>query len=88
MKGYQITFLTPQDRGHGHKPVSEWLILAARDFGIRDATILAASEEFGHDRRIHSTHFFELANQPQEVVMAVTEEELQRLFEVIEREGV
>lgn len=88
MKGYQVTFFTQQDRRHGHKPVSEWLMLAARDLGIRGATILAASEGFGHDRRIHSAHFFELADQPQEVVMAVTEEELKRLFEVIEREGV
>lgn len=88
MKGYQVTFFTQQDRRHGHKPVSEWLMLAARDLGIRGAIILAASEGFGHDRRIHSAHFFELADQPQEVVMAVTEEELQRLFEVIEREGV
>ncbi|MDD2991693.1 MAG: DUF190 domain-containing protein [Zoogloea sp.] len=88
MKGYQVTFFTQQDRRHGHKPVSEWLMLAARDLGIRGATILAASEGFGHDRRIHSAHFFELADQPQEVVMAVTEEELQRLFEIIEQEGV
>lgn len=88
MKGYQITFFTQQGHRHHHKPVAEWLLLAARDLGLRGATIVAASEGFGHHRRIHSVHFFELAEQPQEVVMAVNEEECERLFELLEREGV
>lgn len=88
MKGYQITFFTQQDRRHGHKPLAEWLMLTARDLGIRGATIVAASESFGHDRRIHSAHFFELAEQPQEIVMAVSEEEAERLFELLTKESV
>lgn len=88
MKGYQITFYTQQDRHHAHKPLAEWLMLAAKDLGIRGATIVAASEGFGHSRRIHSAHFFELADQPQEVVMAVTEEEATRLFDLLLAEGV
>lgn len=88
MKGYQITFFTQQDRRHGHTPLAEWLMLAARDLGIRGATIIAASEGYGHHRRIHSAHFFELADQPQEVVMALNEEEANRLFALLEKERV
>lgn len=88
MKGYQITFFTVQDHRHDHKPMAEWLLLAARDLGLRGATIVAAAEGYGHHRRIHSAHFFELADQPQEVVMAVTEEESERLFAFLEKEGV
>ena len=88
MKGYQITFFTQQDRRHGGKPLAEWLMLAARNLGIRGATVVTASESFGHDRRIHSAHFFELAEQPQEVVMAVSEEEAEQLFDHIVEEGV
>lgn len=88
MKGYQITFFTQQDRRHGHTPLAEWLMLAARDLGIRGATIIAASEGYGHHRRIHSAHFFELADQPQEVVMALNEEEANQLFALLEKEGV
>ena len=88
MKGYMLTFFTQQDKRHAHKPLAEWLMLAARDLGIRGATIVAASEGYGHHRRIHSAHFFELADQPQEIVMAVTEDEAGRLFELIEQEGV
>jgi PII-like signaling protein len=88
MKGYQITFFTQQDRRHGHTPLAEWLMLAARDLGIRGATIIAGSEGYGHHRRIHSAHFFELADQPQEVVMALNEEEASKLFALLEKEGV
>lgn len=88
MKGYQITFFTQQDHRHQHKPVAEWLLLAARDLGLRGATVFAGSGGFGQDRRIHSAHFFELADQPQEVVMAVSEEEAERLFQLLEKEGL
>jgi PII-like signaling protein len=88
MKGYQITFFTQQDRRHQHKPMAEWLMLAARDLGLRGATIMAANEGYGQHRRIHSAHFFELADQPQEIVMALTEEETTRLFDFLKSERV
>ena len=88
MKGYQITFFTQQDRHHKRKPLAEWLMLAARDIGVLGVTIVSGSEGYGHHRRIHSARFFELADQPQEVVMAVSEEESLRLFELLKAEGV
>ena len=88
MKGYQITFFTQQDRRHKNKPLAEWLMLAARDLGVRGVTIVAGSEGYGQHRRIHSAHFFELADQPQEIVMAVSQEESERLFDLLKKEGV
>ncbi|MBT0961539.1 DUF190 domain-containing protein [Denitromonas iodatirespirans] len=88
MKGYQIIFFTQQDKRHHHKPMAEWLMLTARDMGLRGATILAGSEGFGQHRRIHSAHFFELADQPQEVVMTATAEEWERLAAHLTAEGV
>lgn len=88
MNGYQITFLTQQDRRHKHKPLAEWLMLAARDLGIRGVTIVAASDGYGQRRKIHSAHFFELADQPQEIVMAVTEAEWALLSKFLDEDGV
>ncbi len=88
MKGFQVTFYTQQDRRHHHTPMAEWLLLTARDLGVRGATVVAASEGFGQHRRIHSAHFFDLADQPLEVVLAVTEEECDRLFGHLRTEGV
>jgi PII-like signaling protein len=88
MKGYQVTFFTQQDkRQHGH-PLAEWLMLAARKMGFHGATIVAASEGFGHHGRIHSAHFFDLADQPLEVTVAGSAEEVDRLFEYLRGEGV
>lgn len=88
MKGYQVTFFTQQDKRHAGTPMAEWLMFAARRMGLHGATIVAASEGFGHRGRIHSAHFFELADQPQEVTLACTAEELERLFDHLRKEGV
>ena len=69
MKGYEITFFTQQDRLHGLKQISEWLLLTARNLGLRGATIVNGSESYGHNRHIHSARFFELADNPQEIAL-------------------
>jgi len=88
MKGYEITFFTQQDRLHGLKQISEWLLLTARNLGLRGATIVTGSEGYGHSRHIHSASFFELADNPQEIVMIVTEEESNLLFDHLQKEDV
>lgn len=88
MQGYQLTFFTQQDHKHGGKALGHWLVEEARAMGIGGATLLAATEGFGHHRRLHSAHFIELADQPLEVVMAVTAEEADLLFAKLKAEGL
>ncbi|CAB3762665.1 DUF190 domain-containing protein [Paraburkholderia humisilvae] len=88
MDGYQITFFTQQDRRHHGKPVGDWLVRLAREMGLCGATLIAGAEGIGHHHRIHSARFFELADQPLSVVMAVSAEEADRLFERLRAEGV
>jgi PII-like signaling protein len=88
MQGFQLTFFTQQDRRHGHVPLGEWLVQEARRLGVSGATVIAGAEGFGHSRRLHSAHFVELADQPVEVLMAVSEAEAERLFERLREEQV
>ncbi|ALQ51323.1 DUF190 domain-containing protein [Nitrosomonas ureae] len=88
MKGYQLTFFTQQDRKHDHFPLGEWLLQSAMNLGIGGATLIVAAEGFGHDRKLHAAHFFELTDQPVEVTMAVSEQQAERMFEHLEQEGV
>ena len=88
MNGYQITFFTQQDHKHKGKPLGEWLIQLAREMGLPGATLIAAGEGYGHHRRIHSAHFFELADQPQEVQLALDENDARRLFDRLQAEDV
>ena len=62
LRGYQMMFFTQQNRTHGGKPLAHWLVEAARALGIGGATLIGASEGFGHHRRIHSAHLIELAD--------------------------
>ncbi|MBU1237647.1 MAG: DUF190 domain-containing protein [Gammaproteobacteria bacterium] len=88
MQGYQITFFTHQDKRHKGKPLADWLVHLAQELGLSGATLIPGGEGFGHHRRIHSARFFELADQPQEVLVAATAEETERLFARLKAEGV
>ena len=88
MNGYQLSFFTQQDRKHGNHSLAHWLLEEARRLGINGATLFAGSEGFGHDRKIRSTHFFELADQPIEVTMAVSSTDADRIFARLQEEGV
>ncbi|MFL9961142.1 DUF190 domain-containing protein [Paraburkholderia sediminicola] len=88
MNGYQVTFFTQQDRRHRGKPLADWLVHLAGELALRGATVIPACEGIGHHHRIHSAHFFELADQPLSVVMAVTSEEADRLFERLRADNV
>lgn len=88
MNGYQITFFTQQDHRHRGRHVASWLVHLAGEMNLRGATVIPASEGIGHHHRIHSAHFFELADQPLSVVMVLTSEEADRLFDRLRAEGV
>lgn len=88
MQGYQLTFFTQQDRKHNTIPLAHWLLEEARSIGISGATLTTAAEGFGRERKIHSAHFFDLADQPVEVTMAVSEADADRLFARLQEEGV
>ncbi len=88
MNGYQITFFTHQDRRHNGMQISDWLHQLVQELGLRGASVHAGGESFARGGRVHSAHFFELADQPIEVLMAVTTEEATRLFDRLKKEDV
>jgi len=88
MLGYQLTFFTQQDRSRQGRPLGQWLIEEARTMGIGGATLTTAAEGFGHDRKLRSVHFVELADQPVQVTMAVSEADAKRLLARIKEAGV
>ncbi len=88
MNGFQLTFFTQQDRRIHGMPLGDWLVHLAKEMGLHGATLFSGGEGFGRNHRIHSVRFFELTDQPIEVVMVVTAEESDRLFERLKTEGV
>ena len=86
--GYQITFFSHQDRRFKGKQIGDWLMHLVNELGLRGASLHAGGESFARGGRVHSAHFFELADQPIEVQIAVTTEEATRLFDRLKAEGV
>ncbi len=88
MDGYRIVFSTLRNRKHGNMLVYEWLVKAAKELEIDGVTVINASEGYGRDKTIHSAGFFELAEQPIEVVMLANEQKSNELFAKIKNEGL
>ncbi len=88
MIGYQVTFYTAQDRRHAGLPVADFLLRVAEQLHLGGATVVPGRDGIGHDGRLHSAHFFELADQPVAVLFAVTPEQNERLFAHLQSEGL
>jgi PII-like signaling protein len=88
VNGYQVSFFTVQSHRHKGRPIGDWLVNVAKEMCLTGATLIPGTEGFGYHRRIHSVHFIELVDQPLEIVMIVTAEEADRLFERLDQEGV
>ncbi len=80
MNGFQLTFYTQQSRTHHHQSIGEWLLAQIQALSIRGATLTTALEGIGHDHRLHSAHFFDLADQPVIVTVVVSETECNQLL--------
>nr|WP_274610354.1 DUF190 domain-containing protein [Pseudomonas sp. TH31] len=83
-----VIFFTQQNRRHHGKMLGEWVVDLAKELGLRGATLTTGIEGFGHTGRLHSSHLFELADQPMEIRLAITEEESVRLFQRLEAEDI
>ncbi|MFJ2366358.1 DUF190 domain-containing protein [Pseudomonas sp. NPDC087697] len=88
MQGFLVIFFTQQNRRHHGKMLGDWLIDLAKEMGLHGATLATGIEGFGHSGKLHSAHFFEMADQPAEIRLAITEEECNRLFERLEAEDI
>jgi PII-like signaling protein len=80
MQGYQLSFITELNRRIEGKEATEWLLHQAKELGITGVTTFAGTEGFGHDGRRHSVRFFELADQPIEIMMATSAAQASKLF--------
>jgi PII-like signaling protein len=88
MNGFQVTFFTEQDRRQGHQTIDHWLMDAAKALDIKGVTTAVGVDGVGRDGKLHSAHFFELADQPIEVTMALSQDQCDALFDRIRKEKV
>lgn len=88
MQGVLLNFYTEQNRKHHGRPLADCLLDEARRLGVTGATVLHAAEGFGRAGRLHAAHFFELADQPVEVSMALSPADADRVMARLREEGI
>ncbi len=89
MKGFQLVFSTLQSRKHpSGESISHWLVKTAEALDIKGVTLLNAAQGIGRDGKLHSSSFFELADEPLEIIMNVNEEACETLFALLKNENL
>lgn len=88
MNGYLLTFYTQQDRMIHGQSLGDWLVAQAKKLGIHGATLIAGNSGYGHDGQLRSVYFFELTGQPISVMMALSEDDIDKVFTVLNAEDL
>ena len=82
-----LRFYVHEDqRHHGHL-VWEWLLEQANSLGVRGGSAFRAMAGFGRHHMLHEARFFELTGLTVEVEFIVTDEEADRLLELLGKRG-
>jgi len=89
MNGSYLRFYVHEDaRIHG-SPAWEWLLAKANKLGVRGGSAFKAMAGFGRHHHLHEARFFELAGTLAiEVEFIVTNEEAEKLLQLIEAEEI
>ena len=89
MQGSLFRFYVHENQRHHGRLVWEWLLERGNELGIRGGSAFKAMAGFGRHHVLHEARFFELAGTlTVEVEFIVTQEEAQKLLDLLHREKV
>jgi uncharacterized protein len=89
MQGSFLRFYVHEGQTHHHGLVWEWLLMRANKLGVRGGSAFRAMAGFGRHHKIIESTFFDLkGSQVIEIEFVVTEEEAQRLLDLVHHEGI
>ncbi|HEY3584749.1 MAG TPA: DUF190 domain-containing protein [Casimicrobiaceae bacterium] len=89
MNGTLLRFYVHENRKHRHLLLYEFLLEHAKRLGIHGGSVFRSIAGFGRHGVLHEEHFFELAGDlTVEIDFAVTDEEADRLLELIRDERI
>jgi uncharacterized protein len=89
MNGTILRFYVHENRTHRHIALFEWLLEQAKRLGIHGGSAFRAIAGYGRHGILHEEHFFELAaNMTIEVEFVVTDEQADKLLELLRAERI
>lgn len=86
MKGFSVIFMAPRSRRHHGKPVLDAVVGIAKSHDITRYTRRVDTESTGDSGRTHSAHFFELADEPEELMFVLDVDKADELMRAVEAE--
>lgn len=83
MQGFEVIFIAPRSRRHHGKPLLDAIAAIARKQGINRMTRRVDAEGTGAHGHTHSAHFFELADEPEELMFVLDGGDADRLVAAV-----
>ena len=87
-QGWELIFMAPRSRRHAGEPVLDAVVGLAAAQGLTHYTRRTDTEGAGAGGRVHSAHFFDLADEPEELTFVATEPQAAALLAAVERAGL
>lgn len=85
MKGFELIFIAPRSRCHDGEPVLDGVARLAKAQGITRMTWRDDTEGVGASSHVHSAHFFEATDEPQELMLVLDGGEADKLIRAVEQ---
>lgn len=87
-KGFEVMFMAPRSQRHHGKPVLDAVIAIAKAHDIHRYTRRIDAEGTGKTGRTHAAHFFELADEPEEVLFVLGTHRTHELLSAVRAESM
>jgi PII-like signaling protein len=89
MKGVSLKFYFYDNEMLKHHLLYEWLLELAKNEGFAGGFVTRGIAGFGHRKKIHEEHFFELGSiVPIEVQFTMSEKDAKRFLNLIKSHGL
>jgi uncharacterized protein len=88
MQGSFLRFYVHQGHRVHHGVVWEWLLIQANKMGIRGGSAFRAMAGFGRHHKMAEARLFDTSQQVMEVEFVVTDEEAQKLLDLLHKEKI
>lgn len=83
MQGFEVIFIAPRSRRHRGKSMLDAIAALSRQQGINRMTRRVDTEGAGEHGHMHSVHFFELADEPEELMFVLDRDDADNLLTAV-----
>jgi len=88
MNGFELAFYTEENRKHDGTPLGQWILKKARSLGAPGGSLSTCAEGFGHDGKMHSAGFVDLADRPILVSVIASNDTCEALLKALDEASV